>query len=358
MNFARFAKLITSPAADYGDTTDEEDVPASATKAPQSLLRHPSMSSLVDTAQCTPTSLQSPLKSSAAPPGYRRGPRMGSFKTDLTKPVVMADSTGERILIYAPKRPGRLDGSPAKVGGSRTSTALTSPISSQPMISGARDDSEIEFRGFSSQLPVSIDTMLGSGASESSTAQLNDTRDEPFGGHPFADSSVFAPADSIPEFTALYGSDEDAGGEDDVEPFLNIRDFVHFSEDSSDNDSGGVNGQSEIQESMAQAANSNAAAPSTLQLKTPSPNSPSNPNSMKRFDTSGPTGAQQGPPRQQRLRHPQSGLSLAGQAFTNGKPTALKSPLNHHIRRKLSGSFGSHPLRGGFITKRKIMNHH
>ena len=138
----------TSHLADYGETTDEDDVPASATARPQALVRRPSPCSTKTLSSGTPT----PVHKAS---NQRRGPRMGSWCVDPTKPVAIVDSCGKRLLICPARRPTKPDRVFEHFTGSGTTTANTSPRPSTSQLAVLSNDSDNDHSDISSQGVVS-----------------------------------------------------------------------------------------------------------------------------------------------------------------------------------------------------------
>lgn len=205
-------------------------MPASATKRPQALLRQPSLSSLDTDVQAAP-SVKSPFKNPGAPAGYRRGPRMGSWIVDSTKPFAVIDSTGENMVICPARRPAKVAMICASPTNSSTSNPNITSAALQPMLATAPYDNEIDPSGFSRQ--VSTDAILGSETgmkapipTYSESQHLNDQT--------FAYSSVFFPIEDLPDISTFFDADDRDEDGDDDEELLNVEDFIDFGEDSSE----------------------------------------------------------------------------------------------------------------------------
>ena len=219
--------------ADLGETTEEEDVPASATTRPQSLLRRTSMSSLQESGSITPTPKR---RLPPTPPGYRWGPTMGSWIADPTKPIVMVDSSGTKLVIFPPQRPKRPSQAIASLGSS-ASSANSSPRPSVPRLANTAYDSEIGLSACSSQEPVS--PMVGSSPNLMMSGLLNVScgTEHLTGGQVLGPPEAFFPFTNFDAGGNVIMDDDDDEDEDDL---LNLEDFIDFGEDTDDSDIEGV----------------------------------------------------------------------------------------------------------------------
>lgn len=200
--------------ADYGETTDEDDVPASATARPQALMRRPSASFLDDTsAKPTPTQTSQT---------QRWGPRMGSWCIDPTKPLAIVDSCGKKILVCPARRPKKPDRVFEHILGSGTTSANISPRARLSNLATVPYTSDVDRSEASSQGLVS-----------------------PVFGHPPAPSFGFANNGIFPDDTddtgfleddALLYDDDDDNDEDDPEAGINIEDLIDFGDDGDDSE--------------------------------------------------------------------------------------------------------------------------
>lgn len=343
----QFAKLTILFPADYGDTTDEEDVPASATTRPQSLLRQPSLSSMDKESQIASLAAPSPFKVPATPVRYRRGPRMGSWTVDRTKPFAMIDCTGDNMVIVPAKRP-------APAGDfSIASTANASPVATQPTLATTIDDSEIDYSDFS----FHVDPMLASEPDVMPSTLFPTAPSSQVQDQTFASSSVFFPMDDIGDVNAVYAMDDqdDDDDDDDDEELLNVEDFIDFgvsSEDEGDEDQGLLENTS----LPTPASTSPTGTGAHLQSKTPSPGNSSAQNLLKHLDKGVISAFCRGPTQHQaQPRRPQSGSSPNSQAFKGGRNAAAHTSLSSQKKRKLSDTFGGRPS-FGVAAKKRLLN--
>lgn len=195
--------------ADYGETTDEDDVPASATARPQALMRRPS-ASMLDDASAKPTPAQTPQT-------HRWGPRMGSWCIDPTKPLAIVDTCGKKILVCPARRPKKPDRVFEHILGSGNTSANTSPRARLSNLATVPYTSDFDRSEASSQGLVS-----------------------PLFGHPpvpsfgIANNGIF-PDDTdetgfLEDDALLYDDDED-NDDDDPEAGINIEDLIDFGDD-------------------------------------------------------------------------------------------------------------------------------
>jgi len=268
----------------------------------------------------------------------------------------MIDSTGDNMVIIPAKRPAKINTAFGQVGSTRTSTACPSPITPQPRLASAVDDSDADFNDFSSQ--VIKDPMLGSGPDVISFAPPPSIASSQGHDQTFADASVFFPMDSMGDFSAIYEvDDQHDDDDDDDEALLNVEDFIDFGVDSSDDDA------EEDEDAIARAtlptphSTSPTVLPSQIPAKTPSPDNTSTSDLLKHFDK-GVIGAfRRSPPNhQQHLRRSQARPSLNKHAFKGGRYSAADAQLGLQKKRKLSGTFGPHPSYAA-VAKRKLAKH-
>ena len=341
------AALTLTSLADYGDTTDEEDVPASATTRPERLMHQPPFSSLDTYSQAGSSVVPSPFKVPTTPATSRRGPRMGSWVADRTKPFAMIDYTGDNMVIVPAKRPARAINTPARWDFSMVSTANTSPIN--PQHNRPLDDSEVDFTDFSA---LTADPMLASEpdvmpSTLLPTAPSSQTQDQVF-----APSSVFFPVDEMGDFSSMFPVDDQNVDEDDEEDLLRVEDFIDF----------GVSSEDEGDERHEEPVIADTTTPPTPASTSPTgtdarrqsqPVTSSSQDLLKHLDK-GYVGSfrRSQPYHQAHLRRPQGGLSLNSHAFRGGRNTAGHSSFVAQKKRKLSDSFGSRPVLG----KRKLSN--
>lgn len=340
--------------ADYGDTTDEDDVPASATTRPQSLMRQPSLSSLDANPQnmpsARPLSALSPFKVPATPVRQSHGPRMGSFKANLTKPFAVIDATGDNMLITPARRPPRADGTYSQVASTRTSTANASPVLSHPALATPVNDSDFDESDFASQVPA--DPMLTAGSEAMADVLLPIGPTSRTRNTSLMSGDVFYPADGVGDVNAIFAADDQDDDDNDDEDLLNVEDFIDFGVDSSDEDNEGD------MDSSLPTPISTSPTGAHVRSKMPSPNNSAAHDLMKHFDRGIAGAFRQGQHQhQQRSRRLSGGMSLSRQAFKTGRHAPVNSQLSPPKKRKTSGGFAP---AGSFgpNTKRRLMSNH
>ncbi|KAL9005950.1 MAG: hypothetical protein Q9188_001315 [Gyalolechia gomerana] len=224
---------------DQGETTDEEDVPASATTRPSALLRH-SSSDFNNrlAAQPLPKAPTSKL-----PPGHRWGPTLGSWVADPTKPIAVVASSGTQLIVYPAQRPSDRGGKVfPTIASSGQSSAQNSPRTSLPRLAApsyppATDESEVERSDMSSQ---GITTPMLSASPNLMMSGLGLGSANLLSGHALGPPEAFFPFQSIGADGKMVldgpDVDDDDDDDDDGEDLLNIEDFIDFGEDSEDSD--------------------------------------------------------------------------------------------------------------------------
>lgn len=236
--------------ADQGETTDEEDVPASATTRPSALLRH-SSSELNNRLASQPLPK---APSSKLPPGHRWGPTLGSWVADPTKPIAIVASSGKQLIVYPAQRPTNRGGKvfPTIASCSKSSAQISprtpAPQLAAPFYPTVTDESEVERSEMSSQGTAT--PMLGaspnlvmSGLGLGSGNMLS--------GHALGPPEAFFPFHSIgADGKVVLGgldADDDDDDDDDGEDLLNIEDFIDFGQDSEDSDHEGRSNSESLQ---------------------------------------------------------------------------------------------------------------
>ncbi|KAL8997375.1 MAG: hypothetical protein Q9169_003357 [Polycauliona sp. 2 TL-2023] len=222
---------------DQGDTTDEEDVPASATTRPSAVLRDSSSVALEHslTGQALPRAPTTNLRST-----QQWGPTLGSFVTDPTKPIAVVAKDGKQLIIYPAQRSASRGG---KVFPSIVSSGQSS-VQASPRTAIARmtapgnptttDDSEMERSEMSSQ---GMTTPMLSASPNLMMSGFGNM----FSGHAMGPPEAFFPFQSIGAdgTMVLDGVDanyDDVSSDDEGEDILNIEDFIHFGDESEDSD--------------------------------------------------------------------------------------------------------------------------
>lgn len=226
--------LLLTPviAADYGETTDEEDVPATATTRPQSLLRNPWLSSVDPARSLFSVSERGTFRVPTIPASLRRGPRLGTFTPDPRKAVAVVDETGQNMVIYPAKRPAPVQTSLARVPSGHTTSAPPTPVTPHATLGTSPDLNDAEYTEMASHIPT--DPVLSRGPNFSHAAM-------PPLPHNISPDAVqvnqsplphFYPSDSAEQSLAYY--DEVVEDIDEGELLLNVEDFLDFGESSSD----------------------------------------------------------------------------------------------------------------------------
>lgn len=295
-----------------------------------------------------PSSAPSPFKVPATPVRQFSGPRIGSFKTDPTKPFAMIDSTGDNILITPARRPSRADGTYSQVPSTRTSTANASPVLSHPALATPVYDSDLEMSDFSPQMPA--DPMLAAGSESMADILLPIGPTSHTRHSSQASGDVFYPMDRMGDVNAVYAAD-DQEDDDDDEGLLNVEDFIDFGVDSSDDEAGG-----DVDTSLPTPISTSPTG-AHVRPKISSPNNPAPHDLMAHFDKGIAGVFRQGQNQHhQRSRRLSGGLSLSKQAFKKGRLAPANSPVSPPKKRKISGGFApAGPF--GPAAKRRLMNH-
>ena len=337
--------------ADYGENTDEEEIPASATTKPQSLLRQPSLSSLDNDSQISSSAAPSPFKVPAAPVRHSRGPRMGSWTVDRTKPFAVIDATGDNMVIVPAKRPATDGGMSRHSDLGMANTTNTSPIATQPTLAPAIGDVEIDYSDFS----FHADPMLASEPDVMPSTLLPTAPSSQVPDQTFPSSSVFFPMDDIGDVNAVYAVDDQDDEDDDDEDLLKIEDFIDF----------GVSSEDEGDEDLDHPQNMSLPTPVStspsgtgahLQSTKPSPENSTAHHLLKHLDKSKIGAFRRGQPHHQaHLHRAQGGSSLNSHAFKGGRQAAAHSSLSTQKKRKVSDACGGHQPFGA-TAKRRLSN--
>ncbi len=240
--------------AEEGETTDEEYPPPESIARTRSVLRRPSWSS-VDDADDLRTSglMRRPALTGTGGVGHRRGPSMGSWIADPSKPIAVVDGSGKRLVIYPAQNPS--PESPTLLDPPRSSDAST--IGGGSPRGGTRGGSiselEPDRNELSSQellsptLSPGARLMVGSlvpgrNATTSTPRHHQHTSSAEFiiPGRLFAASPLVAVGGGTKRSAAHFDveDDDDEDDDDDDEMMLNVHDFIDFGEDSSDDDHG------------------------------------------------------------------------------------------------------------------------
>ena len=158
---------------------------------------------------------------------------MGSWIADPKKPIVMADSSGRKLVMLRLQHPRRPNHTVTSLDSS-ASSADSSPRPSVPRLANTTNNCEIKQSASSSQDPIS--PMVGS----SPNLTMSSSFDNGSGTQHLADKEILGPPEAFFPFTNF-----DAGGnvimdeddDEDEDDLLNLDDFIDFGDtDDSDND--------------------------------------------------------------------------------------------------------------------------
>ncbi|KAL8945064.1 MAG: hypothetical protein Q9216_000048 [Gyalolechia sp. 2 TL-2023] len=343
---------------DQGETTDEEDVPASATTRPSALLRH-SSSDLNNrlAAQPLPKAPTSKL-----PPGHRWGPTLGSWVADPTKPIAVVASSGTQLIVYPAQRPSGRGGKVfPTIASSGQSSAHNSPRTSLPRLAApsypaATDESEVERSDMSSQ---GITTPMRSASTNLMMSGLGLGSANLLSGHALGPPEAFFPFQSIGADgnMVLDGpdvDDDDDDDDDDGESLLNIEDFIDFGEDSEDSDREDGNDTESFQTPIVSLSDLTDTDPTpTVSPITPA----SNHNLLGHLDNGLVTAF-----RRNQYDHDASGYQPSNAtsfSVTNAFKSnafAAANTLDGLKKRKLSGDFGPSAMTSQAFAKRRIVD--
>ena len=352
-------KLTRTTVGDQGDTTDEEDVPASATTRPSALLRDSSASAFNNRLARQPLPK---APTSRLPRGHQWGPRLGSWITDPTKPLAVV--SGKSLIVYPAQRPASKAGKIfPTVASSGVSSAVASPRVSVPRLATpsrpvATDDSEVERTALSSREAPTPTTGPGPNLM---LAGLGLGGGNMLSAHVLGPPEAFYPFHSIGADGTMIsdGIDGEDDDDDDGEDDLNIDDFINYGESSDDDEqeAGSVNEglQSPTGPLSDQFKEKDTSTPSA------SPTTPSH-NFLDRFDKGLVTafrrnqynrGGTNSFPSSSPPPFQHTGNALKSNAFAD--PSFISSSLK---KRKLGGAFAPPAPPNPTLTKRRIMNTH
>ena len=180
-------------------------------------------------------------------PAHQRGPTLGSFVTDPTKPIAVIASDGKQLIIYPAQRPSGRGGkffsatgssAQSSIQGSPQNAVAKMAVPSHPTVT---DDSELERSEMSSQ---DLATPMLSASPNLMMSGLGLGSGNMLSGHAMGPPEAFFPFQSIGADGTMvldgldvdYDDDDDEDDEDDGEDLLNIEDFIDFGEDSEDSD--------------------------------------------------------------------------------------------------------------------------
>lgn len=219
--------------ADDGETTDE-DLP------PPSTVTHPGSITHDSSASVPPTKDEN-----KHPPPRRRGPIMGTFVADPSKPVALVDRSGRHLVIipaHSSSRQDWLESATTSICG----TASNSPRATtmQPV-----DESDTDAV---TPHQAELTPMLSSSANLMMAALGNETA--PGCSQVMGPPEAFYPSRDL-TFDSSFEEDED----EDPEEALNVEDFIDFGDGSSDDEMGNDELNSPVTP-FSQGANASASA--------------------------------------------------------------------------------------------------
>ncbi|KAL8853481.1 MAG: hypothetical protein Q9221_001640 [Calogaya cf. arnoldii] len=260
---------------DQGSTTEEEDVPASATARPSAVLRD--SSTVANYSSFTGQSLpQTPSTSYRS--GRQWGPTLGSFVTNPTRPFAVVARDAKKLIIYPAQRPASRGNKvfPSILSSGQNSVQASPQTAiarmTAPPNSAATDDSELERSEISSQGMATPTPML-SDSPNLMISGLGLSNGNMLSGYATGPPEAFFPyqrvkADGTMILHGFDVGDDDVSSEEEAEDLLNIEDFINLGGDSEDSDQ---DAESNVQSALPSATSSptqNAAKPAS---KTPSP---------------------------------------------------------------------------------------
>ena len=213
-----------------GETTDEEVIPPTTITRPQSLLRLDSSSS--SRMDITPTPAPTPIRKVIPKPVQRRrGPSMGSWIADPTKPIAVIDSSGKHMVIYPAQRNPLMRKTSTTFPSSLSSSSNTSPRASFVSMAKAFDESDNDPSDFSRQ---DLSLTLGSSADLMMPGLLHPrpSMDHLQGGQILGPPEAYFPFKYVGLNRSEVTDDEESDNDND-ENLLNVHDFIDFGDESS-----------------------------------------------------------------------------------------------------------------------------
>ena len=330
-----------------GETTDEEVLPPVTINHPQSLLRLNASSSHIN---ATRTPASTPIRRpSTMNPSRPRGPSMGSWVADPTKPIAVVDKTGKNIIFYPAKRP--LPQVTAQA--SSNSSTLNSPTTSLGRLANAFEDSENDrsdetSRGFPNSLLPAADLMM--------SGLFNGPSVNDFFMHP---GQVVGPPQAFYSLGSFGPGDEDEDySDDDCENELNMDDFIDFGDTTSDSEA--VASEDNDEPAITDNPTPNE-TPVPTPVQTPIRAEPrkeihksSSEGLLEHFDRGVVSSFRRNQNRHQNLlRRPPNNTNVL--VIKGGRHIAANSPISPLRKRKTNQSFGG-PLSpfAGVAAKRRI----
>ncbi|KAL8648293.1 MAG: hypothetical protein Q9226_006059 [Calogaya cf. arnoldii] len=258
---------------DQGSTTEEEDVPASATARPSAVLRD--SSTVAHYSSFTGQSLpQTPSTTYRA--GRQWGPTLGSFVTNPTRPFAVVARDAKKLIIYPAQRPASRGNKVfPSILSSGQSSVQASPGTAiarmtAPPNSAATDDSELERSERSSQ---GMATPMLSDSPNLMMSGLGFSSGNMFSGYATGPPEAFfhfqpVKADGTMILDGLDVGHDDVSSEEEGEDLLNIEDFINLGGDSEDSDQ---DAESTFQSALPSAPSSPTQNAAKLASTTPSP---------------------------------------------------------------------------------------
>lgn len=344
---------------DQGETTDEEDVPASATTRPSALLRH----SNSDFNNRLATQPLPKAPTSKLPSGHQWGPTLGSWVADPTKPIAIVSSCGNQLNVYPAQRPLRREGKVfPTIASSGQSSTQTSPRTSlpalaTPFLAAATDESEVERSDMSSQ---GISTPMLSARPNLMMSGLGLGRANLLSGHALGPPEAFFPFQSIGVDGQMVldgpgvDDDEDDDDDDEGEALLKMEDFFDFGEDSEDSVGQEGNGTESFQRSIVDISD----LTDTDATPTASPTTPkSNQTLLDRLDNGVVTAFRRNQYNHNASEHqPSSASSFRVPNAFKGNAFVAANNLGEFRKRKLNDDFGPSALTSQAFPKRRIVD--
>lgn len=204
---------------DYGETTDEDDFPASATARPSALVRRSSASQ-------APGNTPTPSKPVGKNLAQRIGPRIGTWCIDPTKPIAILDSCGKKILVCPARRPKKPDKVFEHILGSGSTSVNTSPLIQKPHpvrnLESDLEQSEASSQGLTSPLFGNIPkSNFGFGHPGFNSTDL-------YAAAPVDDNEIFS--------DEIIGNSFEEEDDNDPEAGIRIEDLIDFGEGADDSE--------------------------------------------------------------------------------------------------------------------------
>ncbi|KAL8947570.1 MAG: hypothetical protein Q9222_006162 [Ikaeria aurantiellina] len=349
---------------DDGDTTAEEDVPASATFRPSSLWK--SSSSALNNRLAQQPLPKAPT--SKLPPGHEWGPTLGTWVTDPTKATAVVASSGKELIITPALRPAK-DGGKAfpTLNNSVESSAHASPVTPLskhiPLSQPNTPTSEIKLKEKASR---DVATSMLTASSNLMMSGLGLGNANTISGHAIGPPEAFFPFQSIEAdgkivvdgLEATYDDDDD----DDHEGDLNIEDFISFGEDDEDDE--------DNHNEPASAAESHQSPVIGLSDQTEemssallSPTSPTSPHTFLDHLNKGKVTAFRRTQLDFELDYAFNGDGLASSsshaisnAIKSNAFAATTAAMDSHKKRKMSGDFDTLLAHDPTLTKRRMID--